>query len=82
MENREEQLLAAQNLARLRHERGLSQHELADLSGLHRPTISFLETGRQQLSLPILQRLAGPLGCTGPGDLLGRLLEPSLLPSL
>jgi transcriptional regulator with XRE-family HTH domain len=46
-------------LKRLRLERGLSQEELADLSGFHRTYVSLLERGLKTPSLTTLQRIAG-----------------------
>ena len=34
------------NLARIRESKGISQNQLAELSGVSRTTISFLETGK------------------------------------
>ena len=52
-----------ERLKRLREIKGLSQNELAKRSGVHRPTISELEAGRQQdVTVETARRLARALG--------------------
>jgi len=51
-------------LRRRRRERGLSQERLAELSDLHRTYISAVESGRRNLTLESIQRLANALGAT------------------
>jgi transcriptional regulator with XRE-family HTH domain len=46
------------NLRRLRHQKGVSQEELADLAGINRTYISKLETGATYAGLEIIGRLA------------------------
>jgi len=62
------QVLAA-NLRRRRHEKSLSQEELADLADINRTYISKLETGSTWAGLEIISKLAKILGCA-PADLL------------
>ncbi|EOZ96153.1 DNA-binding protein [Indibacter alkaliphilus LW1] len=49
-------------LRTLRKEKGLSQEELADRSGLNRPYISGIEQGKRNVSLEVMEKLAGSLG--------------------
>ncbi len=52
-----------ERLKRLREIKGLSQNELAKRAGVHRPTISELEAGRQQdVTVETAKRLARALG--------------------
>lgn len=51
----------AANLRRLRHERGLSQDELADEAGLSRSYLSQNEVGKNHVSLKIIAKLAKAL---------------------
>jgi transcriptional regulator with XRE-family HTH domain len=46
----------------LRTKKGLSQEELAELSGLHRTYISSLELGKRNVSLVNIHALAKALG--------------------
>ncbi|KPL68500.1 hypothetical protein SZ64_10535 [Erythrobacter sp. SG61-1L] len=48
----------AQNLRRLRTERGLSQEALADLAGIDRTYVSSLERKRYSPSLDMVEKLA------------------------
>jgi transcriptional regulator with XRE-family HTH domain len=59
----------AANLRRLRHERGLSQEELADAARINRTYLSKLETGATFVGLEILAKLARVLHVT-PAELL------------
>lgn len=54
------ELAAKIKALRVRH--GLSQRELAELSGLRQQSFARLETGRQYPSVQILQRIARALG--------------------
>lgn len=49
-------------LRTLRREKGLSQEELAEKSGLNRPYISAIEKGKRNVSLEVMEKLAGALG--------------------
>jgi transcriptional regulator with XRE-family HTH domain len=62
------QVLAA-NLRHRRHEKGLSQEELADLADINRTYISKLETSSSWAGLEIIGKLSKILGCT-PAELL------------
>ena len=51
----------AANLRRLRHEKGLSQEELAYAADVNRTYMSKLETGASYAGLQIIGKLAGVL---------------------
>lgn len=54
----------ARNIKRLRERRGLTQQELAETSGVPRPTIANLESGTANPTLAVVLRVAGTLGAT------------------
>lgn len=49
------------NVVRLRQQKGWSQEQLSETSGLHRTYISQIETGARNPTLGIIQRLAQSL---------------------
>ena len=55
-----------QAVRKIRLERGISQEELADRSGLHRTYISDIELGKRNLSLENIERIAISLNKTLP----------------
>ena len=59
----------AENLRRLRQERGWSQEEFADRAGIHRTYVSDLERRARNPTITIVERLARALKVT-PGSLL------------
>ena len=52
-----------ERLSELRHRSGLSQRELAELSGVGRVTIARIEAASQSPRLETAQRLAAAMGC-------------------
>lgn len=52
----------AANLRRFRHEKGLSQEELADLADINRTYVSKIETGATWIGLELIGRLSKVLG--------------------
>ncbi len=59
----------AANLRRIRHEKGLSQEELADLAGVNRSYVSKIETAVTFVGLEIVGNLAEVLE-VDPAELL------------
>lgn len=64
--------ILSQNLRRLRAEKGLSQEELADRSGLDRTYISGVERGVRNPTVAVLGKIASGLGVEP-----YRLLQPN-----
>jgi len=52
----------ARNVRQLRHERGLSQEELADRAGLHRTYVGSIERGERNLTVDNIEKIAKGLG--------------------
>lgn len=51
----------ADNVRQLRHSKGLSQDQLADICGFHRTYIGAIERGERNISLSTLEALAEAL---------------------
>jgi transcriptional regulator with XRE-family HTH domain len=54
--------ILAENLRFLRHRKGLSQENLAELSGIHRTYVGSVERGERNVTLSSLEMLASALG--------------------
>jgi transcriptional regulator with XRE-family HTH domain len=50
------------NLKKLRIQKGFSQKEIAEISGLHRTYISAIECGKRSIALDNVQKIADALG--------------------
>lgn len=61
--------LVGQNFTRLRKQKGLTQEQVADLSGISQQYLSGLEGGRRNPTVITLHHLAEALGVT-PVDLI------------
>lgn len=62
--------ILAQNIRRLRAERGISQEDLADLAGLHRTYVGSIERSERNISIDNIGKLAAAFGVS-----LSKLLE-------
>lgn len=76
----------AANVRRLREERGLSQHQIAKLAGIPRPTWASLESGAANPTLAVLARAAAALSVSieeliGPPRTAARLFRAAELRS-
>lgn len=63
------QLVLAENLRRLRSERGLSQEAFANVSGIHRTYVGGIERGERNVTLETIARIAKAFDVE-PADLL------------
>ena len=54
--------IIAQNVRVLRIAKGISQEELAEISGYHRTYVGMIERGERNISIATLEALAGSLG--------------------
>jgi transcriptional regulator with XRE-family HTH domain len=61
--------LVGQNVRRIRHKKGLTQEQFAEISGLSQQYISGLEQGRRNPTVVTLYELATALGVI-PADLI------------
>ena len=62
----------ASNLLSYRHEKKISQEELADICGLHRTYIGSIERGERNVTLSSLEVIAKALGVSVPSLLTPR----------
>jgi transcriptional regulator with XRE-family HTH domain len=46
------------NIKRLREDRGIKQHEIADLIGMHRSNYSKIENGQREISIVAIDKVA------------------------
>jgi transcriptional regulator with XRE-family HTH domain len=56
----------AENIRAIRRERNISQEELAELCGLHRTYVGFVERGERNVTLSSLEVLSKALGVSVP----------------
>lgn len=56
------QAIIAENVRVLRLAKGISQEELAEISGYHRTYVGMIERGERNISIATLEALAGSLG--------------------
>ncbi|MDA8428110.1 MAG: helix-turn-helix transcriptional regulator [Geobacteraceae bacterium] len=54
--------ILAENLRHLRNQKGISQEDLAELSGIHRTYVGSVERGERNVTLSSLEMLASALG--------------------
>lgn len=66
----------AANVVKLRAKKGISQEELAHQAEINRSYLSDLETGKKNVGLDILGKLANALGVEG-ADLLKKIKPTS-----
>jgi len=52
----------AQNIRRLRQEKGWSQEDYADRAEIHRTYVSDIERGRRNPTITVVEKLAAPFG--------------------
>ena len=63
--------MLAQNIRRLRFERGLSQEALAHAAGLHRNYVGGIERGERNVAIDNIGKIAAALNVS-PAELVGR----------
>lgn len=54
----------AQNIRRLRQEKGWSQEDYADRAEIHRTYVSDIERGKRNPTITVVEKLAAPFGVT------------------
>ena len=64
MNKEQERLRMGERIATLRKEKGMTQQDLADVTGLFRNHISRIEQGRYSVGFDTLQAIAEALGGT------------------
>ncbi|MGB6067131.1 MAG: helix-turn-helix transcriptional regulator [Desulfomonilaceae bacterium] len=62
----------AENVRKLRKEKGISQEELADMCGLHRTYVGSVERGERNVTLSSLEAFSAALGVSVPDLLTGK----------
>lgn len=70
-------MIVGKNFSRLRKSKGLTQEEVAELSGFSQAYIGWLESGKRNPTIISLFHLAEALGTT-PAELLTPSAEPSV----
>ncbi|MDR2358786.1 MAG: helix-turn-helix domain-containing protein [Prevotellaceae bacterium] len=58
----QERIRLGKLLAKIRKEKGLSTYQLAELTGIRQPHISWLENGRSNASTDTINKVASALG--------------------
>jgi transcriptional regulator with XRE-family HTH domain len=53
-----------QRIAHLREEKGLTQQQVADATGIIRSNIARVEAGKRNVSIDLLARIGAALGCS------------------
>jgi len=61
MENNNICIKFGKNVKKYRKKKGYSQEKLAEITGLHRTYISFIERGKRSISLNNIQKIANGL---------------------
>lgn len=56
-------ILLGQRLAEIREERGLTQQDVAEASGVMRPNVARIERGKYNVTLDVLSKVVGALDC-------------------
>ena len=63
MEKENERRRIGNRIAQLRKEKGITQEQLAEMTGLRQPNIARIELGKYSIGFDILQTIAEALGC-------------------